>query len=102
MATARVHASTASERDTTNVPAIAPNSIPPSRADRAATGTPHIIIPMIGPSRAASFPHTISTSERSVISMCISVPRARSMQIDPAAAAGAASMTSDTWIPAIV
>ena len=39
---------------------------------------------------------TISASDRSVTIMCASVPRARSMQIDPAVDAGAANMTSET------
>ena len=87
---------TATETDTTNKPTIAPKSTPPSKVTKAATGTPQAISPEIGASRAPNLPSTISASERSVTIMCASVPRARSMQIDPAVDAGAAKMTSET------
>ena len=62
------------------------------------TGVAHRISPSTGTSRAASFPSTISASDRSVAKSSVRLPRALSRQIDPAAAAGAARPTSPSNI----
>ena len=72
----------------------------PPKSDRiSSTGSVQASIASTGTSRAASLPSTISAAERSVISMCASVPRARSRQIAPAVAAGAARSTSESCVP---
>ena len=59
------------------------------------------MMPSTGTIRAASLPSTISADERSVTSIWASVPRARSRQIAPAVAAGAASRTIASCVAVI-
>ena len=75
--------------------------MPPSSEQIDRTGQVQATSPRIGNSRAASLPSTISGSERSVTSMWVSVPRARSTQMAPAVAAGAASITRVSSTPMI-
>ena len=84
---------------TTNAPSRALGSSPPTRARISIKGSVQARSPRTGTSRAASFPSTISALERSVTSMWVSVPRARSRQIEPAVAAGAASKTRVNCMP---
>ncbi len=76
-------------------------SMPPSSEQIDRTGQVQATNPRIGNSRAPSLPRTISGSERSVARIWVRVPRARSPQIAPAVAAGAASITSVSSTPMI-
>ena len=84
-----------------NASVKAVGSMPPKSEQIASTGQVQAIRPRIGKSRAASLPSTISESERSVASMWVRVPRARSTQMAPAVAAGAASITRVSSTPII-
>ena len=74
---------------------------PPKSVAIASTGATQRIIPSTGTSRAASFPRTISASDRSVANSNARLPRALSWQIAPAVAAGAARPTSPRRIIAV-
>ena len=80
---------------------IASMTTPPSNPASASTGTVAATRARTGASRAASFPSTISESARSVTSMWVRVPRARSRQIVAAVAAGATISTSTSCMVAI-
>ncbi len=84
---------------TTNAPQTASGATPPKSMRSSIIGRVQATSPTTGTSRAASLPSTISKSARSVMSMCVSVPRALSRQIAPAVAAGAARSTSVNCVP---
>ena len=62
-------------------------------------GNVHASKPSTGTRRAASLPRTISESVRSVTRRWVREPRARSRQMAPAVAAGAARRTRVSWVP---
>jgi hypothetical protein len=100
-ARATVQPKTARHGVTRKAPASARGSTPPKRELSDMTGSAQQTSPNTGTSRAASLPSTISESVRSVAKSCRSLPLERSWQIAPAAAAGAARMTSVSWVTTI-